>query len=100
MLMLCNATSGGVPPAAFLPDWLHPFSDILPAGLGLRALIGASYFNNDGYVSGLILLAIWIVVSLGIVTPWTSSRIDATTAPSTRPHPKRRHNRQANCATG
>lgn len=68
MLILGNATSGGVLPAAYLPTWLHPFSEILPAGLGLRALIGTSYFNNDGYISGLILLALWIVASLGIIT--------------------------------
>ena len=67
MLILGNATSGGVMPPAFLPGALRPLSDILPAGLGLRALFGASYFNNDGYVSGLILLAVWVVASLGIV---------------------------------
>ncbi|MGI8418376.1 MAG: ABC transporter permease [Nakamurella sp.] len=67
MLILGNATSGGVLPAAYLPDWLHPFSEILPAGLGLRALFGESYFNNDGYVSGLILLTVWVIASLGIV---------------------------------
>lgn len=67
MLIIGNATSSGVLPAAYLPDWLHPFSAILPAGLGLRALFGESYFNNDGYVSGLILLTVWIVASLGII---------------------------------
>lgn len=66
-LIIGNATSSGVLPAAYLPDWLHPFSAILPAGLGLRALFGESYFNNDGYVSGLILLTVWIVASLGII---------------------------------
>lgn len=68
MLIIGNATSGGVLPAAYLPDWLHPFSAILPAGLGLRALFGESYFNNDGYISGLIMLALWIAASLGIIT--------------------------------
>ncbi|WP_210414672.1 ABC transporter permease [Microlunatus elymi] len=68
MLILGNATSGGVMPAAYLPDWLRPLADILPAGLGLRALFGESYFNNDGFVSGLILLAVWVVASLGIVS--------------------------------
>lgn len=67
MLILGNATSGGVLPADYLPGWLHPFSDVLPAGIGLRALFGESYFNGDGYVSGLILLAVWIAASLGIV---------------------------------
>jgi hypothetical protein len=67
MLILGNATSGGVLPAAYLPGWLHPFSEVLPAGVGLRALFGESYFNGDGYVSGLIILAVWIVASLGLV---------------------------------
>ena len=50
VLILGNATSGGILPAAYLPGWLRPFSEILPPGVGLRAIFGESYFHGDGYL--------------------------------------------------
>jgi hypothetical protein len=67
LLILGNATGGGTLPAAYLPDWLRPLSDILPVGLGLRALQGESYFDGDGYALGIVLLAVWTIASIGIV---------------------------------
>ena len=67
LLILGNATGGGTLPPDFLPGWLRPLSDILPAGLGLRALQGESYFHNDGYARGVLLLGAWTVICLAIV---------------------------------
>lgn len=67
LLILGNATGGGTLPAAYLPDWLRPLADILPVGLGIRALQGISYFDNDGFAGGVALLAVWIIGSTGIL---------------------------------
>lgn len=67
LLILGNATGGGTLPPAYLPDWLRPLSEILPVGIGLRALQGESYFQGDGYVLGIVLLAVWTLASIGVV---------------------------------
>ncbi|UQX04678.1 ABC transporter permease [Streptomyces sp. RerS4] len=61
LLILGNATSGGIMPASYLPGWLHPLAGVLPVGAGVRALQGMSYFDNDGLWSGLATLAVWIL---------------------------------------
>ncbi|WP_326442814.1 ABC transporter permease [Streptomyces sp. H27-D2] len=61
LLTLGNSTSGGFLPAQYLPGWLRPLSEILPVGVGVRAVQGASYFHNDGLVRGLVVLAAWII---------------------------------------
>ena len=91
VLILGNATSGGILPAAYLPGWLRPFSEILPPGVGLRAIFGESYFYGDGYLSGLILLAVWVIASLGIVAALDVLADRRTAAHTARPHPHRRH---------
>jgi hypothetical protein len=58
-----NSTSGGTLPTAYLPDWLHPFSEILPVGVGVRAVQGLSHFNNDGLTAGILVLVAWILVA-------------------------------------
>lgn len=67
LLILGNATGGGTLPVAYLPDWLRPLADVLPVGLGIRALQGISYFDNDGFAAGVALLAVWIVGSVTIL---------------------------------
>lgn len=67
LLILGNATSGGTLPPAYLPDWLRPLSEILPVGLGVRALQGASCFGGDGYLRGIILLIVCTLGSIGVV---------------------------------
>ncbi|MCK2215631.1 ABC transporter permease [Actinomadura sp. ATCC 31491] len=67
LLILGNATSGGILPPAYLPGWLRPLSDVLPVGLGVRALQGVSYFGGDGYARGLVLLVVWAVAGIAAV---------------------------------
>lgn len=59
LLILGNATSGGTLPPAYLPEWLQPLSDVLPVGVGVRALQGLSHFDNDGLLVGVLILAAW-----------------------------------------
>jgi hypothetical protein len=61
LLVLGNSTSGGVVPTAFLPGWLHPLSEILPVGPGVRALYGLAYFHDDGLITAVAILIAWIV---------------------------------------
>jgi hypothetical protein len=63
LLVLGNSTSGGVVPTAFLPGWLHPLSEILPVGPGVRALDGLAYFHDDGLITALAVLIAWIVAA-------------------------------------
>ncbi|MFI5758900.1 ABC transporter permease [Streptomyces sp. NPDC051569] len=58
-----NATSGGSLPPDFLPGWLRPLSDVLPVGVGVRAMNGLAYFHHDGLTRALIILPAWILVS-------------------------------------
>lgn len=67
LLILGNATSGGVMPASYLPAWLHPLSGVLPVGAGVRALQGMSYFRNDGLWSGLAVLTAWIIACVALL---------------------------------
>ncbi|MFF0630726.1 ABC transporter permease [Streptomyces sp. NPDC004296] len=67
LLTLGNSTSGGVMPPQYLPDWLRPLSEILPVGVGVRAIQGASYFHNDGLTRGIAVLAGWIVACAAIL---------------------------------
>ncbi|GAA4811022.1 ABC transporter permease [Streptomyces ziwulingensis] len=63
LLTFGNATSGGTLPTAYLPDWLHPLSSVLPVGVGVRALQGLSHFNNDGLLVGVLVLAAWALAA-------------------------------------
>jgi hypothetical protein len=67
LLTFGNATSGGTLPSAFLPAWLHPLSEILPVGVGVRALQGVTHFHNDGLVVGVVVLGCWILLSAGMI---------------------------------
>ncbi|WP_434593954.1 ABC transporter permease [Streptomyces sp. A5-4] len=63
LLTFGNATSGGTLPPAYLPGWLQPLSDILPVGVGVRALQGLSHFDNDGVLAGVLILASWALAT-------------------------------------
>ena len=67
MLILGNATSGGVLPPAFLPALLRPLSEILPVGVGVRAVQGLAYFHGSGVAVGVGVLALWTAVSVGVL---------------------------------
>ncbi|MFH8798112.1 ABC transporter permease [Streptomyces sp. NPDC017936] len=67
LLILGNSTSGGTLPAAYLPDWLHPLSHILPVGVGVRAVQGLSHFHNDGLTQGIVVLTAWTVLCAAVV---------------------------------
>jgi hypothetical protein len=60
LLVLGNSTSGGNLPRDFLPSWLHPLSEILPVGVGVRALDGLAYFHHDGLVTAIAILGRWL----------------------------------------
>ncbi|MFV2118629.1 ABC transporter permease [Streptomyces sp. Act-28] len=67
LLILGNSTSGGTLPAAYLPDWLHPLSGVLPVGVGVRAIQGLSHFRDDGLTQGIVVLAVWTVLCAAVV---------------------------------
>jgi hypothetical protein len=74
-----NSTSGGTLPTAYLPGWLHPFSEILPVGVGVRAIQGLSHFRNDGLTAGVIVLAVWILIAAAALY-WRDARGTRTQA--------------------
>ncbi|MET9875411.1 ABC transporter permease [Actinacidiphila glaucinigra] len=76
MLIIGNATSGGVLPPYFLPGWLEPLTSVMPAGVGVRAMDGIAYFHHDGLTRGIVILCSWIVASVG--TMFLLDRIAAT----------------------
>jgi hypothetical protein len=73
LLTFGNATSGGTLPVAYLPDWLHPLSGILPVGVGVRALQGISHFNNNGLTVGAAVLAVWTMAAAALLF-WRDAR--------------------------
>ncbi|MEY9936946.1 ABC transporter permease [Streptacidiphilus sp. MAP5-3] len=62
LLILGNASSGGILPADYLPGWLYPLHAILPVGVGVRTIQGLAYFGHDGLALGITVLSVWIVV--------------------------------------
>lgn len=79
LLTFGNSTSGGTLPTAYLPGWLRPLSEILPVGVGVRAVQGLSHFNNDGLTAGVGVLAAWILVAAGVLF-WLDARAPRRTA--------------------
>lgn len=61
LLILGNSSSGGIMPAAYLPGWLRPLSEILPVGVGVRAMQGLSRFQDDGLFRALVILPVWVL---------------------------------------
>ncbi|MGW0949991.1 ABC transporter permease [Streptomyces sp. NPDC002623] len=61
LLILGNSSSGGIMPAAYLPAWLRPLSEILPVGVGVRAMQGLSRFQDDGLTRALVILPLWVL---------------------------------------
>jgi len=64
LVILGNASSTGNLPAEYLPPWLEPLAGILPPGVAVRALRGATYFDGDGVGTALWVLGAWSVVPL------------------------------------
>jgi hypothetical protein len=87
LLILGNSTSGGSLPAEFLPGWLHPLSEVLPVGVGVRAVDGVAYFHNDGLGTAIVVLAAWVVACLTLLRlrdgrrPGGPARVPAHAAP-------------------
>ena len=67
LVILGNASSTGNLPAEYLPPWLAPLAGILPPGVAVRALRGATYFAGDGVAQALWVLAAWSVVPLLLI---------------------------------
>ncbi|MGY0055714.1 ABC transporter permease [Streptomyces sp. LZ34] len=59
LLILGNATSGGVLPATFLPAWLSPLASFMPPAAAVRGLRGASYFHDAHLTGAMLTLAAW-----------------------------------------
>ncbi|MCD0483724.1 ABC-2 transporter permease [Streptacidiphilus sp. ASG 303] len=101
MLVMGNATSGGVLPPSFLPGWLQPMASVMPPGVGVRALDGLAYFHHDGVGSGLVVLGVWLLVCVGGV--FTLDRIAVSSgivhaAQRGRPAAVHRHRRKGETA--
>ena len=67
LVILGNASSTGNLPAAYLPPWLQPLSGVLPPGVAVRALRGATYFADDGVTRAYWVLGLWAVVPLLLI---------------------------------
>jgi hypothetical protein len=67
LITLGNATSTGNLPEEYLPPWMQPFSAILPPGVAVRALRGATYFDGDGIARAFVVLSIWSAVPLLLI---------------------------------
>ncbi|MCZ0984827.1 hypothetical protein O1M54_02295 [Streptomyces diastatochromogenes] len=65
LLILGNATSGGILPATFLPAWLSPLASVLPPAAAVRGLRGASYFHDAHLTGATLTLLAW---GLGCLT--------------------------------
>ena len=66
MLILGNATSGGILPDTFLPGWLYPLAQVLPPAAAVRGLRGAAYFENAHLTAALLTLLCWAAGSLAV----------------------------------
>ncbi len=66
LLILGNASSGGILPPQYLPAWLEPLAYAMPPGIAVRALRDAAYFHSAHLSAGLALLAGWSAVSLTV----------------------------------
>ncbi|MEU2350490.1 ABC transporter permease [Modestobacter sp. NPDC049651] len=67
LVIIGNATSTGTLPAQFLPPWMEPLAHVLPSGVAVRALRGATYFDDDGVRYAWIVLGLWTVVPLLLI---------------------------------
>ncbi len=67
LLILGNASSGGILPAAYLPAWLHPLHAVLPVGVGVRAIQGLAYFRQDGLGTAIVVLTAWTALCAAVV---------------------------------
>ncbi|MFJ8025760.1 ABC transporter permease [Streptomyces sp. NPDC096311] len=65
LLILGNATSGGILPATFLPAWLSPLASLMPPAAAVRGLRGAAYFHDTHLTGAVLTLAAW---ALGCLT--------------------------------
>ncbi|MEV7320830.1 ABC transporter permease [Streptomyces sp. NPDC093970] len=59
LLILGNATSGGILPTTFLPAWLSPLASVLPPAAAVRGLRGAAYFHDAHLTGAVVTLAAW-----------------------------------------
>ncbi|MFF4845073.1 ABC transporter permease [Streptomyces collinus] len=66
LLILGNATSGGILPATFLPAWLSPLASVMPPAAAVRGLRGASYFHNAHLTDAVLTLLAWTVGCLTV----------------------------------
>lgn len=68
LILLSNASSGSVLGAAFLPQPFRWLSPVLPGGAGIEAVRSALYFDGAGLGWFAGALALWVAVSLLVVT--------------------------------
>ncbi len=62
LLVFGNATTTGILPSQYLPDWPEPLTAIPPVEVAVRAFSGAAYLHNDGVAAaGLDVRILWVV---------------------------------------
>jgi hypothetical protein len=64
LVILGNATSGGVVPASFLPGGFRQLSPALPPGAATRALGRVDYFDPGAALGPVVVLAAWALGGL------------------------------------
>jgi hypothetical protein len=67
LVILGNATSGGVVAASFLPSGFRQLSPVLPAGAATKALGRVDYFDADAALGPAAVLAAWALGALLLV---------------------------------
>ncbi|WP_393101348.1 hypothetical protein [Streptomyces sp. LN325] len=85
LLILGNATSGGILPATFLPAWLSPLAELLAPAAAIQALRDAAYFDNAHLTGSLVALVAWVVgcLALQYLLDRIAARRDATALSAT-----------------
>ena len=74
LVILGNATSGGVVPASFLPGGFRQLSLVLPQGGATRALGRVAYFDPGAALQPIAVLAAWALGGLILLVLVTGNR--------------------------
>jgi hypothetical protein len=67
LVILGNATSGGVVAASFLPGGFRQLSPLLPPGAATTALRRVDYFDPGGALGPVVVLVAWALGGLLLV---------------------------------
>jgi hypothetical protein len=93
LVILGNATSGGVVAASFLPGGFRQLSPVLPAGAATQALSRVDYFDPGGALGPVVVLAAWALGGLLLMAVRGRRRRDRSPSQPIRPVSPHSHDR-------